>query len=124
MTFCALGLLAEQCGHRQQALDWMVLCIALFPDVPHPATGPGPWHLARLTAALGMPALEDSWRRCTGAPLPETVRTALPELIAQVGTPPDETPATTGPPSDPPQAGASRRGRAARRPRRRRPGPK
>jgi hypothetical protein len=37
-------------------------------------TGPGPDHLARLTAQLGIDALEASWRKVTGSPLPRAVR--------------------------------------------------
>ena len=73
-TYGQLGLLSEARGDGAGALDWTVRCVALFPEFPHPATGPGPGHLARLTAELGMPALEASWQRCTGGPLPETVR--------------------------------------------------
>src|SRR6516225_5731142 len=58
--------LAEQRNDHSTALDWTVRCVALFPEFPHPATGSGPQHLVRLTAALGLPALEASWQRCTG----------------------------------------------------------
>jgi len=76
-------LLAEARGDPTAALDWIVRCIALFPEFPHPATGPGPRHLTRLTASLGMPALETSWQRCTGAALPARIRTAITEMINQ-----------------------------------------
>jgi hypothetical protein len=56
-------------------LDWTVRCVTLFPEFPHPATGPAPQHLARLTASLGVAALEASWQRCTGNALPEQIRT-------------------------------------------------
>ncbi len=72
-TYGQLGLLALARGDTTGALDWTVRCVALFPEFPHPATGPGPHNLARLTANLGMPALEASWQRCTGGPLPEPV---------------------------------------------------
>jgi hypothetical protein len=52
----------------------MVRCVALFDQFPHPATGPGPFHLARLTRQLGMPALEEAWQRVTGQPVPQPVR--------------------------------------------------
>jgi tetratricopeptide (TPR) repeat protein len=74
LTYGQLGLLAEAREDKAGALDWTVRCVALFAEFPHPATGPGPNHLARLTAELGMAALEASWRRCTGGPLPEAVR--------------------------------------------------
>jgi len=60
----------------------MVKCVALFPEFPHPATGPGPGHLARLTAKLGMPALAASWAKCTGSQLPDKVRSAVSKMIA------------------------------------------
>jgi hypothetical protein len=37
-------------------------------------TGRGPYNLVRLTAVLGMPALEATWQRVTGKPLPANVR--------------------------------------------------
>ncbi len=74
-TYGQLGLLAEQRGNAAQALDWMVRCVALFAEFPHPATGPGPHNLARLTAALGLDALEAAWLRVTGQPLPAAIRT-------------------------------------------------
>jgi len=77
MSYGQLGLLAEARGDPAVALDWVVRCIALFPEFPHPATGPGPRHLFRLTAALGLPALESSWQRCTGTPLPPPIRSAV-----------------------------------------------
>jgi len=46
----------------------------LFDQFPHPATGPGPGHLARLARQLGMSALEEAWRQVTGQPLPGQVR--------------------------------------------------
>jgi tetratricopeptide (TPR) repeat protein len=69
-----LGLLAEAQQQPGQALDWMVRCVTLFGQFPHPATGPGPQHLARLIRLLGMPALEQSWRQVTGQPAPQAVR--------------------------------------------------
>ncbi|MBV9479930.1 MAG: tetratricopeptide repeat protein [Acidobacteria bacterium] len=82
-SYGQLGLLAEARGDPTAALDWMVHCVALFPEFPHPATGPGPHHLARLIASLGMPALEASWQRCTGATLPAQLCTAITEMINQ-----------------------------------------
>jgi tetratricopeptide (TPR) repeat protein len=74
LTYAQLGLLTEDREDKAGALDWAVRCVALFPEVPHSATGTGPHQLARLTAELGMAALEASWRRCTGGPLPEAAR--------------------------------------------------
>jgi tetratricopeptide (TPR) repeat protein len=74
LTYGQLGLLAEARQQPRQALEWLVRCVALFPQFPHPATGPGPSLLARLTRQLGMPALEEAWRQVTGQPLPQPVR--------------------------------------------------
>ncbi len=60
-------------------------CVALFQEFPHPATGPGPGHLARLTAKLGMAALADSWRRSTGAALPAAIGDAVARMIEAMG---------------------------------------
>ncbi len=77
MSYGQLGLLAEAASRASEALDWMVRCVNLFPEFPHPATGPGPHHLARLTSELGMSELEASWQRCTGQSLPDPIRRAL-----------------------------------------------
>jgi hypothetical protein len=77
LTLGQLGLLAEQRGNKVEALDWTIRCVALFDEFPHPMTGPGPLHLVRLTVELGLPALAESWRRCTGKPLPPHVRSAV-----------------------------------------------
>ena len=74
MTYGQLGLLAEDRQQPRQALEWMVTCVALFNQFPHPATGPGPFHLARLTSQLGMSVLEETWQQVTGRPLPQPVR--------------------------------------------------
>ncbi|MHC4717073.1 MAG: tetratricopeptide repeat protein [Planctomycetota bacterium] len=74
LTFAQMGLLAEKRADGEQALDWMVRCVSLFGEFPHPSTVPGPEHLARLTGQLGMGALEAAWRKCTDNPLPDNVR--------------------------------------------------
>jgi tetratricopeptide (TPR) repeat protein len=74
LTYGQLGLLSEVRQRPRQALDWMARCVTLFGQFPHPATGPGPWHLARLTRQLGMPALEETWQQITGQPVPQAVR--------------------------------------------------
>ena len=74
LSFGQLGLLAEKREQLSQALEWTVRCIALFPEFPHPATGPGPGHLARLAARLGIGALETCWQAVTGTALPRAVR--------------------------------------------------
>ena len=63
----------------------MVHGVALFPEFPHPATGPVPGHLARLTAELGMAALADSWRRSTGEALPAAIGDAVARMIEDMG---------------------------------------
>jgi len=77
ISYGQLGLLAEQRGQPRQALDWTVRCVTVFREFPHPQTGPGPDHLARLTAQLGTGALKASWREVTGGPLPRAVRDYL-----------------------------------------------
>ncbi len=72
-TLGALGLLAEDQGRAVDALMWTIRCVALFDDFPHPATGPGPAHLARLTADLGVEVLEGQWHKATGQRLPQVV---------------------------------------------------
>lgn len=64
-------------GDRQQpgqTLDWMVRCVTLFDQFPHPATVPCSAELALLTRQLGMPAVEQAWRQVTGHPVPQAVR--------------------------------------------------
>jgi tetratricopeptide (TPR) repeat protein len=73
-SFGQLGLLADARGETGPALEWTIKCIALFEEFPHPSTGPGPEHLARLTAQVGFDALEECWREVTGEPLPQAVR--------------------------------------------------
>jgi tetratricopeptide (TPR) repeat protein len=77
LTYGQLGLLAEARQQPRQALDWTVRCVTLFDQFPHPATGPGPSHLARLTRQLGMPTLEQAWQQVTGQPVPQPVRDYL-----------------------------------------------
>ncbi|HEU0089726.1 MAG TPA: tetratricopeptide repeat protein [Pseudonocardiaceae bacterium] len=74
LSFVLLGLLTETQGRVDEALEWTVRCITLFDEFPHPMTGPGPMHLARLTAELGIETLERCWRRVTGQTLPPSVR--------------------------------------------------
>jgi tetratricopeptide (TPR) repeat protein len=81
-----LGLLADARGEPSTALDWMVRCVALFREFPHPATGPGSRNLDRMAASLGMPALEASWPRCTGASLPAQIRATVLDMINKAET--------------------------------------
>jgi tetratricopeptide (TPR) repeat protein len=74
LTYGQLGLLAGARQQPGQALVWMVRCVTLFDQFPHPLTGPGPRHLARLTKLLGMPALQATWQQVTGQPVPQAVR--------------------------------------------------
>jgi tetratricopeptide (TPR) repeat protein len=77
LTYGQLGLLAEARQQPGQALEWTVRCVTLFDQFPHPATGPGPQHLARLTRQLGMTALEHTWQQVTGQPVPQAVHDYL-----------------------------------------------
>jgi tetratricopeptide (TPR) repeat protein len=85
LAYAKLGLLTEARGDKAGALDWAVRCVALFPEFPHPATDPESRMLALLTTELGMTALEASWRRCTGEPLPEAVRGWVAERMEEGG---------------------------------------
>src|SRR5262249_12981665 len=58
---------------KGEALAWVIRCVALFEEFPHPATGPGPEHLARLTRLLGRDVLDRTWRTVTGTALPHAV---------------------------------------------------
>ncbi|MFD9097812.1 tetratricopeptide repeat protein [Streptomyces collinus] len=74
MTYRQLGLLAEVRHQTTEALVWLVRCVALFDQFPHPATGPAPGHLKRLTHTLGIATLERAWQNVTGNRLPSAVR--------------------------------------------------
>ena len=90
VTYGQLGLLAEARQQPAQAMDWMVLCVALFDQFPHPLTKPAPVHLYRLTRQLGLPALEQAWQQATGKPLPALVRelmTGRPDSSQDQGQP-------------------------------------
>lgn len=73
MSFGQLGLLAEARGRQHDALGWTVRCVTVFDQFPHPLTGPGPRHLARLTTALGLEALQRCWLEVTGREVPPAV---------------------------------------------------
>ncbi|MEV5721900.1 tetratricopeptide repeat protein [Amycolatopsis mediterranei] len=77
MTYWQRGHLAEQQGNPREALEWMVRCVTLFDEFPHPVTGSGPAHLARLTADLGLPTLEKVWVGVTGMLVPPEVLTFI-----------------------------------------------
>jgi hypothetical protein len=51
----------------------MVRCVTLVEQFPHPSTGAGSEHLARLTGELGFEVLQECWTEVTGAPVPEVV---------------------------------------------------
>ena len=86
MSFGQLGLLAETRGRPEEAMEWMVRCVTLFAEFPHPMTGTGPTHLARLTAVLGIDTLERCWHRVTGQPLSPGVRDYLASGPAEEAT--------------------------------------
>jgi tetratricopeptide (TPR) repeat protein len=73
LTYVQLGLLAEARWQLREALICYVRCVTLFDQFPHPATGPGPEHLARLTEILGMSALGQAWQQVTGHPMSRAV---------------------------------------------------
>ncbi|SFE81652.1 hypothetical protein SAMN05216251_105300, partial [Actinacidiphila alni] len=74
LTYAQLGQHAEAMDDTAQALIWVIKCVALFDEIPHPRTGTGPTRLRRLTQSLGIEAVESAWQRETGNPLPDAVR--------------------------------------------------
>jgi tetratricopeptide (TPR) repeat protein len=84
-TYGQLGRVAESRGDIPQALEWTIRCVALFDEFPHPMTGPGPRHLARYARHLGIGALEETWRRVTGSPLPQAVQDYVEEVDTDDG---------------------------------------
>ena len=73
-TFWQLSQLAEDRGQARLALVWMVRRVALSVMFSHTATGAGLEKLTRLTARLGIAALEECWQDVTGSPLPHAIR--------------------------------------------------
>ncbi|MGW3816612.1 tetratricopeptide repeat protein, partial [Streptomyces sp. NPDC005046] len=73
-SYGQMGLLAEARQQTGEALVWIVRCVTLFDQFPHPATGPAPDHLKRLTHTLGVATLEQTWQNITGNHLPPAVR--------------------------------------------------
>lgn len=86
VSFGQMGQLAEDRGQPEKAMEWVVRCVALFDEFPHPATGPGPTHLARLTAILGIDVLQRCWQRVTGQPLPHAIRDAIASGLSEDAT--------------------------------------
>jgi hypothetical protein len=74
LTYALMGLIAGERRDPAQALIWMVRAAALFEEFPHPATGPAPRELRRLTVHLGLAALERAWLDVTGDQLPPQIR--------------------------------------------------
>jgi tetratricopeptide (TPR) repeat protein len=74
-SYLQLGMLAEARGLAPEALDWTVRCLDLSRRFPHLARQAQPGELlARLTAELGLAALEQRWEEITGDALPADVR--------------------------------------------------
>jgi hypothetical protein len=69
-----LGVLAETKGQPSDGLEYVVRCVALFNQFPHPASGPGPHHLVRMTRQLGIGTLAETWRKVTDVELPQAVK--------------------------------------------------
>jgi tetratricopeptide (TPR) repeat protein len=84
-SYGQLGLLAEERGQPQQALEWVIRCVVLFDEYRHPAAGPAPHHIQRLTHLLGPEALEQAWHAVTGGPLPPDVLTQATTLLEGEG---------------------------------------
>jgi tetratricopeptide (TPR) repeat protein len=80
-TYGQSGLLTEQQGQLAEALAWTVRCVSLFDEIPHPSTGRGPWHLARLTSqrrAAANTSLPISLNNLGSQPPEETSQDPLP----------------------------------------------
>lgn len=84
LSYGQMGMLEEQRNNLPAAMNWMVRANALFADFGNPATGPAPYHLARFTRALGMPALEAAWLCVAGVPLPADAWNAVGWMIEQL----------------------------------------
>jgi tetratricopeptide (TPR) repeat protein len=83
ITCGQMGLLAEAKRRHAQALDWTVRCLSLLPGDARPTIEQALGQLARLTRRRGMAALERSWQRQTGQPLPAAIREQIARLIEQ-----------------------------------------
>ena len=84
LNYGQLGELAEKREQPMEALDWTVRSVAQFEEFPHPLATHTP-RLARLTTQLGIPALEASWLKIAGNPLPQAVH----DYIISSGVPAD-----------------------------------
>jgi len=81
-SYGQIGLLAKAKGDLRGALHWIVKCVALFEEFPHPAMGPGPSHLVRLTQDVGgITELGKIWVEATGNALPPQVRSFVEDEL-------------------------------------------
>ncbi|MFI6849490.1 tetratricopeptide repeat protein [Kitasatospora sp. NBC_00085] len=87
VTYHLLGLLAWNRRSLGESLTWTVRCVAMSDKCTHPAVGRGLEHLARLTRALSLAELEETWRSVTGEALPPAVR----QHVLAVEPPPTDT---------------------------------
>jgi WD40 repeat protein/tetratricopeptide (TPR) repeat protein len=73
--YMMLGAASVQKGNYSDSLEWCIKSLAITDGVPKPSNGPAAELLAAITnSIMGLPALEEAWRRITGLPLPEIVR--------------------------------------------------
>lgn len=73
--YMMLGAASVQKGNYSDSLEWCIKSLAVTGGAPKPSNGPAAELLAVITNAIvGLPALEEAWRRITGLPLPEIVR--------------------------------------------------
>ncbi|MGW1564469.1 hypothetical protein ACWCQ1_49795 [Streptomyces sp. NPDC002144] len=73
-SYGQLGLHAEASNDPDRALVWVIKCVALFDEFPHPMTASGPAYLRHLTGRLGIATVENAWQQEIGNPLPDAVR--------------------------------------------------
>jgi hypothetical protein len=62
-SYGQLGVLAEARRQPATALEFVVRCITVFDQFPHPDTDPAPERLVFLTRQFGVGALEATWSR-------------------------------------------------------------
>jgi hypothetical protein len=81
LTYAQLGLLASARDRFEEALDYAVRAHVLFDALSDRRAGDVTRDLARLTGQMGEAALEQSWQRVTGQPLPDPVRAGVAAIL-------------------------------------------
>lgn len=84
MSYIMMGRLEAERNNPMAGLEWVVHCVSLFKDFPHPLIGPAPQYLAVFTKILGMDALAATWRKVSGKALPDHVRKLVEKEIFEI----------------------------------------